>query len=227
MTDKMIKRILALSPTRRSLFSSRLSRSQAARRDSQAEDKRLVAYVVPRANPGPGASELRGFLKEKLPVYMLPAAFLTIDSIPLSSSGKIDRAALPQADWRHQESDVPFLPPRNDLELKIAEVWQQVLEVPKVGVNDNFFDLGGHSLLLIQMHGRVRDMLNVEFSLVDLFKYPTVAALAEFIGALAKPDKHQPAQESAIAKTTEGRNRLKQRLGRTVQNNLDAESANE
>jgi amino acid adenylation domain-containing protein len=141
-------------------------------------DKRLVAYMVPRHDAAP-ISDLRNFLKRKLPEYMIPSAFVFLDSLPLTPNGKIDRRALPDPDEGRPELQRAFLAPRTRTEDLLAKTWAEVLELEKVGVYDNFFELGGHSLSATQVIARLRDTLHVELPLRSLFESPTVAGLAE------------------------------------------------
>ena len=108
--------------------------------------RRLVAYVVPKEMPWPGVSELRGFLKERLPEYMLPSAFVLLDGLPLTPAGKVDRGALPAPDQLRPELEKGFVAPRTPIEAKLAEIWASVLRLEQVGIHDDFFELGGHSL---------------------------------------------------------------------------------
>jgi amino acid adenylation domain-containing protein len=153
-----------------------------ARQDSPGE-KRLVAYIVPEREPAPTVSEARAFLKERLPDYMVPSAFVTLDGLPLSPNGKVDRRALPAPDQTRPEVGAVHIAPRTPAEEVIAGIWSQVLGVERVGVYDNFFDLGGHSLLATQVISRVRGAFQVEAPLRSLFEGPTVAELAQGIEA--------------------------------------------
>jgi amino acid adenylation domain-containing protein len=144
-------------------------------------DRRLVAYVVPANKQSYPTAELRNFLKQKLPDYMVPSAFVFLDSFPLTFSGKIDQKALPAPDRRRPELEEIYVAPRTPLEEMIAEIWAEVLKLPKVGVHDNFFELGGHSLLATQLVSRVRERLLVELPLRVLFENATVAGLSEHI----------------------------------------------
>jgi amino acid adenylation domain-containing protein len=127
---------------------------------------------------------LRNYLRERLPEYMVPAAFVVLTELPLTPNGKLDRKALPPPD-RIMRASVEgiFVAPRNDLERSIAGVWQEILGLDRVGVHDNFFDLGGHSLLLIRMHTKLRERLQIEHSITDLFRFPTVSTLAKSLEA--------------------------------------------
>ena len=151
-----------------------------AREDVPGE-KRLVAYVVARPQSPPSSHDLRGFLKERLPEHMVPAVFVRLDTLPLMSSGKVDRRALPPPDRTRPELERTFVAPRTPTEGLIAAIWIQILGVERVGIHDNFFDLGGHSLLATQVVSRVRDTFQVEIPLRLMFEAPTVAGLAESI----------------------------------------------
>jgi amino acid adenylation domain-containing protein len=143
-------------------------------------DRRLVAYVVP-AGDAPGWEALRAFLRERLPDYMVPSAFVALDKLPLNRNGKIDRRALP-APASERQLQQELVLPRTDLERRIAEAWRMVLQVPEVGISDNFFDLGGHSLRLLQLHGLLVKALEREIPVVDLFRFPTIGSLAAHLG---------------------------------------------
>jgi amino acid adenylation domain-containing protein len=141
-------------------------------------ERRLVAYVVRSHGPATTAHELRAFLKEKLPEYMVPSAFVILDTLPLTPNGKVDRKALPVPDQSRPELDQIFVVPRTPVEEMIAEIWAEALKVERVGIHDNFFDLGGHSLLATQVISRMRQTFHVDLSLRLLFERPTVAGLA-------------------------------------------------
>jgi pristinamycin I synthase-3/4 len=145
-------------------------------REDAPGDQRLVAYVVlRRTQEGEG---LRAHLKERLPAHMLPSAFVVLDALPLTSNGKIDRAALPAPDRSANESAPSFVAPRTPLEESLCGIWAEILGVGRVGVEDNFFELGGHSLLATQVMSRIRKTLQIELPLRALFEQPTVASLA-------------------------------------------------
>jgi amino acid adenylation domain-containing protein len=146
-------------------------------------EKRLVAYVVAGRESRPTASELRGFLKDKLPVHMVPAVFVLLDTFPLTANGKVNRHALPTPDSRRPEPDETFVACRTPTEELLAEIWAQVLGVERVGIYDDFFQLGGHSLLATQVVSRIREAFQVEMPLRRLFEAPTVAGLAESVDA--------------------------------------------
>jgi acyl-coenzyme A synthetase/AMP-(fatty) acid ligase len=147
-------------------------------REDRPGDRQLVAYVVPDEGRTVESRGLREWTAERVPDYMVPAAFVVLDKLPLTFNGKTDRRALPPP---AREAAEAFVAPRSGLEREIAAAWEEVLEVERVGVDDNFFEIGGHSLLLARLHRRLRDGLGRELSVVDLFRFPTVAALARHL----------------------------------------------
>jgi amino acid adenylation domain-containing protein len=147
-------------------------------RDS-GEDRRLVAYLAARGDLPLGG--LRAFLRERLPEYMVPSAFVLLEALPLTGNGKLDRKALARIDPALGGAPRPAaVAPRTVAEEAVAAAWREVLGIETVGVDDNFFDLGGHSLLLVKAHRILRESFP-EVAVVDLFQYPTVAALARFL----------------------------------------------
>jgi len=149
--------------------------------EDELNDKRLVAYVVPNREQTPNVSDLRNFLREKLPEYMIPSAFVLLKALPLTANGKVDRKALPAPDSLRPELEATYVPPRTEVEQTIAGIWQDMLDLEKVGIHDNFFDLGGHSLLLIQVHSQLQKLLNRDISITDLFEYPTISSLTKYL----------------------------------------------
>ncbi|MFZ5515898.1 MAG: amino acid adenylation domain-containing protein [Candidatus Zhuqueibacterota bacterium] len=151
-----------------------------AKKDKAGEN-RLVAYIVPDHKPLPEKSEIREFLKSRMPEYMVPTAFVMLDAFPLTPNGKIDRKALPEPDEFRASAEATYVKPRTELENVVATIWQEVLLMEKVGINDNFFDLGGHSLTMVKVHSVLCEKLNRDISIVEMFKYPTVRTLARFL----------------------------------------------
>jgi amino acid adenylation domain-containing protein len=158
-------------------------------REEQPGDKRLVAYVVSDAEHILTIGDLRRLIEEKLPKYMMPAAFVTLDVLPLNPNGKVDRFALPAPDTARPELEAAFVPPRTSTEQVLAEIFTDVLEVEQVGVYDNFFELGGHSLLATQLVAQLLKTFEVEVTVIDLFEAPTVAGLAERMEKMQTLDK--------------------------------------
>ena len=172
---------------------------------TQTEDKRLVAYVVPKSGTKLEVTDLRAALAAILPEYMVPSHFVFLDSLPLTANGKIDRNALPNPSAVENESGTAPEPPRNELERVIAEAWKDALGVDRVGLNENFFDLGAHSLMVAEVHIQLQQVLGRELSLVDLFQFPTVTALA----------KHLNGEEAAPRVSSRAERRLAARQLRT------------
>lgn len=178
-------------------------------------DRRLVAYVVPLSGQKPSISDLRGFLQERLPNFMLPSAFVLLEALPVLPNGKLNRRSLPAPERLQTELAATYVAPRTELERTIANIWQEVLQVEKVGLHDNFFDLGGHSLLMIQVHERLRKTLNQDVSMIEMFKYSSVSRLAKHL-SLDNGDATFGLQPSHnLEDMRAGRNRLKQRLARS------------
>jgi amino acid adenylation domain-containing protein len=149
-------------------------------REDTPGDKRLVAYVVLARGRESSLGELRHFLKEKLPEYMIPSAFVRLNDLPLTRHGKVDRQSLPAPESERPELRASYVAPTTGIEGTIAAIWQEVLRVEKVGVNDNFFDLGGHSLLMVQVHSKLREAFSKEISLIEMFRNATVGSLARY-----------------------------------------------
>lgn len=147
-------------------------------------DKRLIAYIVPAAGSTPKGSVLREFLRQSLPEYMVPSVFVQVESLPMSSSGKVDRSALPAPDDQNIIYDEAFVAPRTATEEQVAALLARLLHVDKVGANDNFFLLGGNSLLGTQVINRVSATFGVDLTLLALFDHPTVAGIAHEIERL-------------------------------------------
>ncbi|HEY9694282.1 MAG TPA: amino acid adenylation domain-containing protein [Oculatellaceae cyanobacterium] len=168
-------------------------------------EKRLVAYVVlnveilyktslhyakstppiPPLLRGGKLGELREFIKQKLPGYMIPSDFVVLDALPLTPNGKVDRKALPQPDCYNFNLHEDYIAPRTSVEEVLVEIWAKVLGKQQVGIHDNFFELGGHSLLATQLSSRIRDRLQVELAVRQLFETPTVASLAKYIETIS------------------------------------------
>lgn len=143
-------------------------------------DRRLIAYVAADGHAS-SVNDIRRFLQQRLPDYMVPSSIIQLAALPMTVNGKVDRKALPAPDHSRPEIDSGYVAPRTDTERAITALWQEVLAIEKVGVNDNFFDLGGHSLYVVMLHNRIKATFQKELSIVDLFRYPTVGALAKLL----------------------------------------------
>jgi acyl-coenzyme A synthetase/AMP-(fatty) acid ligase/acyl carrier protein len=155
----------------------------------QSGEKRLAAYVVSLKKTAELATQLRSYLQERLPDYMVPSAIVILDALPLTRNGKLDTAALPSLD--SIEPAHALVAPRNAIEQGLVDIWRQVLRVEQVGIEDNFFDLGGHSLLATQVISRIRSTFHVQLPLRSLFDTPTVAGLAQQIAALPQTSEDE------------------------------------
>ncbi|OUD14132.1 hypothetical protein TPSD3_07295 [Thioflexithrix psekupsensis] len=153
-----------------------------------AQDVRLIAYYALKKGAVLDELTLRHTLSQQLPAHEMPAMFIQLPELPLTSNGKVDRAALPIPTQIQTQSAVAFLAASNSVEQQLVAIWQDLLHVKQVGVNDNFFDLGGHSLLILPMCEQIAQQLNYTLSPVDVFKYPTIRTLS----ALIQPSDNTP-----------------------------------
>ncbi len=168
-------------------------------RQRTAGDVRLVAYVVGQTAGPPDLAELRQFLASRLPDYMIPSQLAAVDAIPTTSSGKVDRKALPEPDWGQAALHSEFVPPRTPVERQLAAIWSEVLNLERIGTQDNFFDLGGNSLLSLRLVACVRKAFGVELSLIHFFTSPTIAGLSHLIGNLRRGmDWQSQASDAAV-----------------------------
>jgi amino acid adenylation domain-containing protein len=148
--------------------------------------KRLVAYLVP-AGPTAGASELRAFLKEKLPDYMVPTTFVTMEAFPLTPNGKLDRAALPEPEITRADIQSKFVAPRTEIEHQLSLIWEKVIGIEPIGVTDSFFDLGGHSLLAVRLFTEITRVFGTDLPLAAIFQHPTIEQIAALISGRGLP----------------------------------------
>jgi amino acid adenylation domain-containing protein len=160
---------------------SKLTEAVVVDRKDATGESRLVAYVVEESAQENLAAELRSYLKQHLPEYMVPAAYVVMSEMPLTANGKIDRRRLPEPETLRQEGGADYVKPKSDTEKIIAAIWQEVLNADSLSIHDNFFDLGGHSLLLVEVNSKLREALNREIQIVEMFKHPTVMALAKYL----------------------------------------------
>lgn len=144
-------------------------------------NQRLVAYIVPAGQQVPTFTELRQYLAEILPEYMLPSAFVMLDALPLAPNGKLNRRALPEPSVLRSESDEGYVPPRDELESKLKMIWEEVLDIHPIGITDNFFEIGGHSLLAVCLFDRISKEFGKTLPLATLLQAPTVEQLAEVV----------------------------------------------
>ena len=166
-------------------------------------DTQLVAYFVPTEGHVPTVTALRSFVEGKLPDYMIPSAFVTLEALPLTPNGKLDY----QPPERLRPAlDAAYVAPKSEMEQLIATVWREVLGLETVGVHDNFFDLGGQSVLLAQVHSKLQEIFRKDFPMVDLFKHTTIKALVKYVGQ----ERNGLAKNDILGNLKAGKNRLKQ-----------------
>lgn len=164
-------------------------------KDGSAGGGRLVAYAVGRPGESPQPAELRQYLQERLPEYMVPSTVVVLERMPLTPNGKVDRRALPEPSYTGTQSDTTYLAPRDQLEMQMTSVWQKVLKISPIGVRDNFFDLGGHSLLAAILFARLEKHLGRKIPLATIFQAPTIEQLA----AIVRKKDWQPDWSSLVA----------------------------
>jgi amino acid adenylation domain-containing protein len=178
-------------------------------------DRRLVAYAETASGNGSlGISEVRRFLRARLPEYMLPAAFVPLARLPLNPSGKVDRKALPDPSGYRATPEAEYVAPREGREALLATLWREVLGIDRVGVHDNFFDLGGHSLLLMRLQGRIAAETGIDLPVLEMFEHPTVAALARRLEEKSSPAAAADVGDERADELRRGRERRARRLAR-------------
>src|SRR4051812_8378788 len=151
-------------------------------RTDNPEDPQLAAYLVPAGNEAPAPNTLRDFLKQKLPGHMVPAVYVALEKMPLTPNGKVDRKALPAPQGSRVKGEGEFVAPTGSVEQQVAAIWKDILHVEQIGADDNFFDFGGHSLQVVQVQNRLRETIGIDVPVLKLFQFPTIRALAKFIG---------------------------------------------
>jgi acyl carrier protein len=205
-----------LVPSPLSVVSGQLQPTENKEQRTKNKEQGTIDQEQRTTDNGLLAGELRSFLKQKLPEYMQPAAFMILDALPLTPNGKVDRKALAAPKGTRPELAAAYVMPRNELEQTLAAIWQELLVVDQVGIDDNFFDLGGHSLLMAKAHSQLQAALGREISIVELFRHPTISALAEY---LSKAPAARSLQENAdrAEKQRSGLQRQQQRMQAVAQ----------
>jgi amino acid adenylation domain-containing protein len=160
------------------------------------EQQQLVAYLVCEGKQVINVTDLHYLLKEKLPEYMVPSAFVILEALPMLPNGKVDYRALPVSEGVRPELEQQLQLPQTEVEQAIASIWQEVLRMNEVGIHDNFFELGGHSLLLIQVYSKLQQRFQRDFSLVEMFQYPTIDRLAKFLSQESQTSLEKNTRES-------------------------------
>jgi amino acid adenylation domain-containing protein len=170
-------------------------------REDTPGDKRLVAYVRARTGEELDGGQVRGFARERLPEYMVPAAFVVLEEFPLTANGKVNREALPAPSFESSDAEHGYVAPRTELEGALASIWAEVLHLPRVGIHDNFFELGGDSILATNIVHRCSNVTKNHLRFRDIFKHPTVARLVESLKVLEQKkndDESNAAQTDPI-----------------------------
>jgi amino acid adenylation domain-containing protein/non-ribosomal peptide synthase protein (TIGR01720 family) len=168
--------------------------------------------------------QLRQFLQEQLPAYMVPSAFVMLEAIPLTPNGKVDRRALPTPEGIRPQLEAAYVKPQTETEQMIATLWQKMLELKKVGIYDNFFDLGGHSLLMVQIQSQLQEVFGQKVSMVELFQYPTISALARHLThEQSTPVSHQQSQKRTETRRTRKTSMKQQRQTRQKHRSIKAD----
>ncbi|MCW5799608.1 MAG: hypothetical protein KIT40_13975 [Nitrospira sp.] len=210
MTDQA-QRLQRLSESHRRLLRLRLTKHQ------RAGETRLVGYVIPRESNACAGPDLREFLSHRVPDYMVPSRWIFLEAWPTTTRGKVDRKALQALGRAAPDCRPERTLPRDERERAVAAVWEEALGVRDIGLHDNFFDLGGHSLLLPKILTELRRITHRDLSMVDLFRYPTVHALAAAIGEGSQNVGAQEGQNQQIqAQRNAGVRRLKQRRAQNM-----------
>ncbi|HEU5383897.1 MAG TPA: non-ribosomal peptide synthetase, partial [Ktedonobacteraceae bacterium] len=164
-------------------------------REDMPGDQQLVAYVVTDQQQPLVIAELRAYLRQYLPHYMVPSRFVLLDTLPMNPNGKVNRKVLPPPQTTQREVNETYVAPRSDLERRISAIWCSVLNLEKAGIYDNFFDLGGHSLSLVRVHQQIQEQFDKTFSLIEMYRYPTISGQVDYLlqtlGANL-PGKQQP-----------------------------------
>ena len=177
-------------------------------REAANADLRLVGYVVTVAGATLDTGELRQTLSERLPDYMVPSFLVTLEELPLTRNGKVDLNALPAPEAAQRSRAEHYVAPRNEIEASITRVWQEVLGVEQIGVDGNFFDAGGHSLLMVQVHNKLSEIFDKKISIVELFAKPTISALAEYF---SEANGQKPAFERVMDRAARRRQAISMR----------------
>jgi amino acid adenylation domain-containing protein len=169
-------------------------------------DERLVAYVTLQDGAVLDTEMARIILRRTLPEYMIPALFVVLPALPLTPNNKIDRNALPPPEVSEGRADKPSNVLMTSGQRRVAEVWQEVLQIDNVGLNENFFDLGGHSLLLVKLHARLKQVFAADFPLIELFQRTTVSSQAERLSSVSQPDEALMRARARAGRQFHGRN---------------------
>jgi amino acid adenylation domain-containing protein len=173
-------------------------------KDTRSDEKQVVAYIVQAAEEALNVAELRGFLKKKLPDYMIPSHFITLYALPLTPNGKIDRRALPDPQAARPDIGAIFIEARTPIEKILAEIWAETLHIPSAGIDDNFFELGGDSILSVQVLSKAQKR-GVTFTIAELFEHQTIRELAHNLDSKEERDEETPAAQITLISDSDRR----------------------
>ncbi|MBE8964964.1 amino acid adenylation domain-containing protein [Nostocales cyanobacterium LEGE 12452] len=198
-----------------------VSASVVILREDKSGNQTLIAYTTLQPDKTLTTPELRRFLQNKLLDHMIPTAFMILEALPLTSNGKVDRQALPIPDVLRPELEIAYVIPQTEVEKTIASVWRKALNLEKIGIHDNFFEIGGHSLLLITVHSQLQEILKVELSTLDLFRYPTINSLANYLNSSPNSTAVLQGNDTQAEKISSGKAQQRKRLQKikSVENN--------
>ncbi len=195
-------------------------------REDKHGDVYLVAYVSPDSEQALTNTELRSFLQDQLPQYMVPSSFVILPTLPLLPNGKLDKRSLPAPKTLRPELTAGFVMPQTQMEQTIATVWQKALNLENIGIHNNFFELGGHSLLMVKVHSQLRELFPIDLSLLDMFRYPTISSLAEFFSQTKNQTLSFRETNIQVEKITSGKSQQKKRLQK-MKSMMNNQGANE
>jgi len=181
--------------------------------DTRGSDKRLIAYLAAGVEDRPTPGQLRAYLLDELPDYMVPSVFVFMDALPLSPNGKLDRKSLPAISHSALELGHEYVAPESATEIELARLWTTILRLETIGIHDNFFEVGGHSLLATQLVSHIRESFDIELPLRAIFETPTIAGLAKTIEEL-RPE--QEAAEADLARLLESLESLSEEDARAL-----------
>lgn len=189
-------------------------------REHKHGDKQLVAYVSPEPEQTLTITDLRGFIQEKLPQYMMPSTFVILPTLPLLPNGKLDQQSLLRSGYAstlpapeiRPELEAAYVMPQTEIEQTIATIWQKSLNIEKIGIHDNFFELGGHSLLMVKVHSKLSELFPTDLSLLDMFRYPTISSLAEFFSQTKNQTSSLSETNISTEKISIGKSQQRKRL---------------
>ncbi|KOP26731.1 thioester reductase [Hapalosiphon sp. MRB220] len=180
--------------------------------ENELGDNCLIAYVSPNLEQEVTVTQLRNFLNANLPEYMVPFAFVILESLPLTPNGKVNKKSLPIPEILRPDLDVAYVMPQTEAEKTIATIWQKYLNIEKIGIHDGFFELGGHSFMMVRVHSQLREVFKTDFSILEMFRYTTISSLAEYLTKRKNETLIINSFNEDKVRITEGKNQQKKRL---------------